>query len=442
MRRVTGFNNAKPLLNRQIPPEITLPAEFKAKIRSVFGKDLTLDQVVEHIITDVRNKGDEALLDYTKKLDGVQISSLEVSQEEIRAALQKADKELVSALKLAADRIWAFHQKYQQKGGGGFSQGASAQQLRPLDRAGIYVPGGVAAYPSTVLMTAIPARVAGVREIIMTTPPRRDGTIPEPTLIAGSITKVDRIFKIGGAQAIAALAFGTKTIPKVDKVCGPGNIFVVLAKKKVYGAVDIDGLHGPSELMIVADNTADPHLCAADLLAQAEHDPLASVILLTPSSELANKVATELEEQTKKLEQSILSQALSQGLIVVVNNLDEALKLANLFAPEHLSLMLKNAEKYINRIFNAGCIFVGNTSPVAMGDYIAGPSHVLPTGGSARFSSPLGVKDFVKATNIISLNKVTLKKLGKAAITIAKAEGLPFHARSVEIRLKPREKGI
>ena len=441
MKRVIGFNDAKPLLTRQTFPEIALPATSKAKIRDVFGEELTPDQVVEHIIADVRSKGDKALFDYTERLDGVKLSSLEVSREEIGAAYQEADEELVSALKLAAERIRTFHLKYQQKGAGSFRKGGLAQWFRPLDRVGIYVPGGATAYPSTALMTAIPARVAGVREIIMTTPPKSDGSIPVPTLIAGDIAKVDRIFKIGGAQAVAALAFGTKTIPKVDKICGPGNIFVVLAKKKVYGIVDIDGLQGPSEIVIVADNAADPYLCAVDLLAQAEHDPLAWAILITTSLQLADKVAAEIDAQVSKLgQQAIATQALSKGIIAVVDNLDEAIELVNLFAPEHLFLMVKNAKKYINQITNAGGIFVGSDSAVAMGDYIAGPSHVLPTGGSARFSSPLGVKDFVKATNIISLNKITLKKLGQAAITIAKAEGLPYHARSVEVRLKRMER--
>ncbi len=441
MKRITGFNNAKPLLIRQTFPEINLSAESKAKIKNVFGEELTPDQLVERIITDVRDKGDEALFDYTEKLDGVKLNSLEVSQEEIEASYQKVDKELVLALKLAAERIRAFHLKCQPKYERSFSQGGLTHQIRPLERVGIYIPGGITAYPSTVLMTAIPANVAGVGEIIMTTPPKADGSIPEPTLIAGHIAGVRRIFKIGGAQAIAALAFGTKTIPKVDKICGPGNIFVVLAKKKVYGTVDIDGLYGPSEIVIVADNTADPYLCALDLLAQAEHDPLAWAILITPSPQLADKVTAQINAEVNKLSpQSVAFQALSKGLIVVVNNINEAIELVNLFAPEHLSLMVKNAKKYINRITNVGCILIGKNSPVAIGDYVAGPSHVLPTGGSARFSSPLGVKDFLKATNLISLNKITLKKIGQAAITIANAEGLSYHAKSIKTRLTQREK--
>lgn len=442
MIRVEGFDNARSLLVRQTPLEsVTLPAESKAKIKDVFGEELTIEQVIDHIIADVRNKGDEALFYYTKKLDGVELNHLEVSQEENSAAYQEADKQLISALKLAASRIQAFHMKCKQKGESGFTEKGLGQWARPLNRVGIYVPGGAAAYPSTVLMIAIPARVAGVRELIMTTPPNKDGSVPAPTLIAAEIAGVSRIFKVGGVQAVAGLAFGTQSVPKVDKICGPGNIFVVLAKKKVYGIVDIDGLQGPSEIVIVADDSADPRLCAADLLAQAEHDPLASAILITTSSELVDGVSVEIEEQMRKLErQDIACQALTRGMIVLVNNLAEAIELVNLFAPEHLSLMVEDANAYIDKILNVGCIFVGENSPVALGDYIAGPSHVLPTGGSSRFSSPLGVKDFVKFTNVISLSESSMKKLAQAAVIMAKAEGLQGHAAAIEIRLKRMRK--
>ncbi len=288
------------------------------------------------------------------------------------------------------------------------------------------MPGGSAAYPSTVLMTAIPARVAGVKEIFVVTPPKKNGVIPPPTLVAADIAGVNRIFKIGGAQAIAALAFGTESVPKVDKICGPGNVFVVTAKRMVYGTVDIESLAGPSEIIIVADDTADASFCAADLIAQAEHDPQASAILITTSSKLAKAVDSEIKKQLAKLErETIAAKALkSGGMIVIVNNPDEAIELVNLYAPEHVSLMLRNAGSYVQKIRNAGCIFIGGSSPVALGDYIAGPSHVLPTGGSARFSSPLGVEDFLKITNIIGLDEAAGKELGQAAITIAEAEGL------------------
>jgi len=311
------------------------------------------------------------------------------------------------------------------------------RQISPLNRVGIYVPGGTAAYPSTVLMTAIPARVAGVKEIIVVTPPRKDGTITPAILVATDISGVNRTFKIGGAQAIAALAFGTESVPKVDKICGPGNIFVVTAKKMVYGTVGIENLPGPSEIIIVADDTANASFCAADLLAQAEHDPQASAILITASSKLAKDIDSEIKKQLAELErQPIAAEAIrSQGMIITVNNLNEAIELVNLYAPEHVSLMLRNAASYIQKIRHAGCIFIGSGSPVALGDYIAGPSHVLPTGGSARFSSPLGVEDFLKVTNVIAIDEATGRELGQAAMTIAEAEGLKGHAQAIRIRL-------
>jgi len=275
-------------------------------------------------------------------------------------------------------------------------------------------------------MTAIPARVAGVKEVILVTPPGPSGLVPPPTLVAADIAQVDRIFGIGGAQAIAALAFGTESIPRVDKICGPGNIFVVLAKKLVYGVVDIDGLQGPSEVLIIADETANPEYCAADLLAQAEHDPLASAILITNSSGLAGEVNRQVEQQLKGLpRKDIAAESLAnRGKLVVVTTVDEAIELANLYAPEHLCLMVDKATSYINKIANAGCIFVGEKSTVALGDYVAGPSHVLPTGGTARFSSPLNITDFIKFINLVNLDKVSLQQLAPAASIIARAEGL------------------
>jgi len=285
-------------------------------------------------------------------------------------------------------------------------------------------------------MTAIPAKVAGVKEVILATPPRPNGVVP-PMLIAADIAEVDRIFSVGGAQAIAALAFGTESIPKVDKICGPGNIFVVLAKKLVYGVVDIDGLQGPSEVLIIADETANPEYCAADLLAQAEHDPLASAILITTSPRLANEVNREVEQQLETLPKDIAAESLeNRGKIVIVASIDEAIELANLYAPEHLCLMVDKATSYIDRIANAGCIFVGEKSTVVLGDYVAGPSHVLPTGGTARYSSPLNITDFIKFTNLVNLDEVSLKKLAPVASIIARAEGFEAHARAVEKRLQ------
>ena len=419
MRIIEGFEPAKAALSRQ--PE----AEF-------YQSDL--EPKVRQIIDDVRNRGDAALFDYTEKLDGAKLSSLEVSKKQIKSAYREMDKELVSALKLAAKRIRSYHQKQKRS----LAKAGLGQLIRPLERIGAYAPGGTASYPSTVLMTAIPARVAGVKEIILVTPPKSNGAVPPATLVAADIAQVDRVFSVGGAQAIAALAFGTESIPKVDKICGPGNIFVVLAKKLVYGVVGIDGLPGPSEVLIIADETANPTYCAADLLAQAEHDPLASAILLTNSRRLADVVAQEVEQQLKDLErQAIATESLEKrGMIAVVADVDEAIELANLYAPEHLCLMIKDADAYIERVTNAGCIVIGDNSTVVLGDYVLGPSHVLPTGATARFSSPLNILDFTKLISLANVDEASLKQLGKAAATMARAEGLEAHARAVEKRLE------
>jgi histidinol dehydrogenase len=312
------------------------------------------------------------------------------------------------------------------------------QVVRPLKRVGIYAPGGKASYPSTVLMTAIPAKVAGVEEVVLTTPPLQDGSISSATLVAADIAEVDQIFKLGGAQAIAALAFGTQSVPKVDKICGPGNIFVTLAKKKVFGVVGIDGLQGPTETLILADESANPALCAADLLAQAEHDELASAILITTSSELAERVQKEIEQQLKNLGRQAVAEASFEenGGIITVESMAQAIELVNFYAPEHLSLMVQGAESYIDKIYNAGGIFVGENSPEVLGDYVAGPSHVMPTGGTARFSSPLGVQDFLKVSNVIALDGKELKMLANVASIIANAERLTAHARAAEMRIK------
>jgi histidinol dehydrogenase len=438
MMIITDFNKAKQLLTRKdFLESFALSPELAMQIKHAFGKELSAQQVVDHIISEVRDKGDEALFSYTEKLDGVELDSLEVGKQEISAAHDTTNKELISALKLAAERIRTFHLGCKREVGRIPINKYLRQQIRSLDKVGIYAPGGTAAYPSTVLMTAIPAKVAGVKEIIMVSPPGRDGRIPASTLVAADLAEVKRIFKVGGAQAIAALAFGTESIPKVDKICGPGNIFVTLAKKTVYGAVDIDGLQGPSEIVIVADGTADPSICAADLLAQAEHDPAASAILITTSADSANQVDKEIETQLGKLKRrSIAAQAINRGMIVIVNNIDEAIELVNLYAPEHLSLIVSDVSPLIERVHNAGCIFIGEDSPVVLGDYVAGPSHVLPTGGSARFSSPLGIEDFLKLTNTIALDKSTMQELSQAAMVIARAEGLDAHAQAIEKRLK------
>jgi histidinol dehydrogenase len=436
MKIVRGFEAAKTSLLQRLPLELAeAPPQMKERIREVFGEDLTLNEVVERIISDVRARGDAALFDYSRRIDGIELSSLEVTPEELSAANEQVDGELLSALTLAAERIRSFHLSQKRTSWVDFAEGGLGQILRPLGRVGVYAPGSTA--PSTVLMAAIPAKVAGVGEIILVTPPRPDGTIPAPNLVAAQFAQVDRIFKLGGAQAIGALAYGTETVPKVDKICGPGNIFVTLAKKKVYGEVGIDALHGPTETVILADEGANPQFCAADLLAQAEHDVMASAIIITTSRELADKVREAVERQLPRLERKdTAAQSLeSRGGIIVVESLDEAIELVNLYAPEHLCLMVKDAWSLVGKIRNAGGIFLGEGSPEALGDYVAGPSHIMPTGGSARFSSPLSVADFIKITSLVALNDKAAAEIGRAAATIARAEGLTAHAQAIEVRL-------
>ena len=437
MKIIEGFPQAKSALSRQIPTEPHISPALKQRLKKMFGTEEP-EPAVRQIIEEVRSRGDAALFDYTSSIDGVELTSLEINKQQITNAYREVDAELVSALKLAAERIRSFHLRQKDDIWSGANRLGSGQLIRPLQRIGAYVPGGTAAYPSTVLMTTIPARVAGVKEVILVSPPRGQETVPPATLVAADIAHVNRIFCVGGAQAIAALAFGTESIPRVDKICGPGNIFVMLAKKLVYGVVDIDGLQGPSEVLIIADETANPKYCAADLLAQAEHDPLASAILITTSARLAEEVNQEIEQQLPDLNrQAIAAESLeNNGKIVIVTNIDEAIELANLYAPEHLCLVVDRATSYIDKVANAGCIFIGENSPVVLGDYVAGPSHVLPTGGTARFSSPLNVVDFIKFINLVNIDEADLKELTDAASTIAKAEGFDAHARAAEKRLK------
>jgi histidinol dehydrogenase len=436
---IKGFPRAKAALSRGVSTDFyQVPAALREKLKELFGTE-DPEVAVKQIVSQVRSGGDRALIELTSRIDGVRLNSLEVERLELESAYQRVEPELVAALKLASERIKAFHEKQRDSLGRGFSMPGVGQLVRPLERVGVYAPGGRASYPSTVLMTAIPARVAGVKEVILATAPRAGGLPPPATLVAADIAGISRVFCVGGAQAIAALAFGTESIPKVDKICGPGNIFVVIAKKLVYGEVSIDGLQGPSEVFIIADERADPEYCAADLLAQAEHDPLAQAILVTTSPELAAEVNREIERQLKDLPRdTVAAGALKdRGKIVVVVSVEEAIALANLYAPEHLCLMVDNAASYVDRISNAGCIFVGGGSTVALGDYVAGPSHVLPTGGTARYGSPLNVVDFIKFMSLINLEVADLRRLGRAAVTIARAEGFEAHARALEKRLPP-----
>ena len=437
MRKIEGFEAARKALSRLVPAEsYPVSDALKRKLEEMFGTT-DPEQAVKLIISEVRQRGDAAIFDLTAKIDGIKLTTLEVPRDELSKARKEVGDELISALKLAAERVNAFHTVQRDNIWHELVGGDVGQLMRPLERVGIYVPGGTASYPSTVLMTAVPARVAGVKEVILVTPPGKDGAVPPATLAAADIAGVDRVFRIGGAQAVAALAYGTESVPRVDKVCGPGNIFVVLAKKLVYGAVAIDGLQGPSEVMIIADDTANPEYCAADLLAQAEHDPLASAILVTTSSALAEEIDRELKKQITGLSRrAVIEESLKRGVMALVESLDEAVELANLYAPEHLSLMVKDADTLLKKVTNAGCVLIGSASTVVLGDYIAGPSHVLPTGGTARFGSPLNITDFVKFINTIAIDEAGMKELGRVAALLARVEGLDAHARAVEKRLE------
>jgi len=438
LKIVSGYQKAKQLLSREVSAgDYYVTPSLEKRLGEMFGTS-DPEQAVRQIIAEVQKRGDAALLDYSQKIDGVRLDSLEVGQQQIKEARYEIDSRLMSALKLAADNIYSFHVAQREAVMTGVSCMGEGTVARPLERIGVYAPGGTASYPSTVLMTAIPAKVAGVKQVVLVTPPGSDGEVPAPVLVAADFARVDRIFRIGGAQAIAALAFGTKTVPRVDKICGPGNIFVMLAKKLVYGAVDIDGLQGPSEVVIIADEMANPAYQAAEVLAQAEHDTLASAIMITTSQKLADEVNREIEKQLAELERrEIAAESLANGgVIAVVESIEQAIELSNMYAPEHLCLDIRDAKDYVGKITRAGCIFIGEEPTVVIGDYVAGPSHALPTGGTARFSSPLNIMDFIKYMNVVSVDRDKLKELGPTAITIARAEGLEAHARVVEKRLE------
>lgn len=413
--------------------------EIKVDNRLI-SKDV--DKAVYAILQAVRGN-DTALIAKTKEFDYVDITGrLEVKKNEIDKAYKSIKKDELALLKLVAKRIETFHKRqlqhswhYKEKDGT-----ILGQKVTPLEKVGIYVPGGKATYPSTVLMNAIPARVAGVKEIIMVTPPGKDGSVNKYVLAAAKIAKVDRVFRVGGAQAIAALAYGTESIPKVDKITGPGNVYVTAAKKMVYGEVDIDMMAGPSEILIINDGTCDPAWIAADLLSQAEHDEMASCILITISRKMAEVVKSEVEMQVEKLNRkTIAKEALSWiSYIVVAKDLKEAADISNKIAPEHLELFVEKPRELLTLIKNAGAIFLGRNTPEAVGDYIAGPNHTLPTSGTARFSSPLGVEDFIKRSSIIEFSKKGLDTLGPKARAFALLEGLDAHAKSVDVRLKKK----
>ncbi len=399
-----------------------------------------VEKTVAEIIANVREKGDAALFEYTERFDGASLSSLAVSEEEIEEAFSEVDGKFVEVLRKAAKNIRKFHEKQKRNSfiindEDGIVVG---QKIIPVDRAGLYVPGGTAAYPSTVLMDSIPAKVAGVGEVVMVTPPQKNGKVNPVILAAAKIAGIDKIFKVGGAQAIAALAYGTESVPKVDKIVGPGNAFVAEAKKQVFGQVSIDMIAGPSEILIVADDKTDPRHAAADMLSQAEHDRLASAVLVTDSQSFAEKVAEELEKQIPQLPRAEIARAsIDDGSkIIVAPDLSAAIEIANEIAPEHFGLLLDNPFDYLDKIRHAGSIFMGRNCPEALGDYLAGPNHTLPTSGTAKFSSPLSVDDFVKKTQYTYYTKEALSKVYRDVAFFAHKEGLDAHAKSATIRFE------
>jgi histidinol dehydrogenase len=449
----------KILQNRALTDKAISPALMNG-LRKTFGEAVVPDEAVARIITDVRARGDAALFDWTRKLDGVELKRVAVSANEIDAAYAETPGAVRDALELAATRIRAFHENQKPKSWLEWNYGAASrgkvefdsnvfpprdtapegalgQRVTPLARVGVYVPGGGALYPSSLLMAAIPAQVAGVREVAIATPPAKDGRIAPVILAAAKIAGVSRVYAMGGAQGIAALAFGTERVARVDKIVGPGGLFVTLAKRQVFGAVGIDGLYGPTETMLIADDSANPVWVAADLLAQAEHDELATSILTTNSQLLANAVAREIESQTSNLiRRDIIAKSLEgRGAIIVVQSLDEAIELANEYAPEHLCLLVREPWQWIGKAENAGGVFVGEWTNEALGDYVIGPSHVMPTAGTARFSSALNVNDFVKITSVFSLSAREAQDLGERAATLAEAEGLTAHANAIRRRM-------
>ena len=412
--------------------------------QTIFARKDPVDSVaapVQAILADVKANGDAALKKYTKEFDGVDLTSIEVGMGAIDEGFRAADPGLVEILYRAADRIVAFHQRQVRNSflindEEGILMG---QKILPLERVGLYVPGGTAAYPSSVLMNCIPAKLAGVKEICMVTPPGKNGKIPPNILAAARICGVDRVFRVGGAQAVAALAYGTESVPKVDKIVGPGNQFVAEAKKQVFGQVGIDMVAGPSEILVIADGKCNPQIVAADLLSQAEHDPNASAVLVTDSQELALAVQAAIEEQIPKLLRKDIARASidNNGKIILAQSLDTAVEISNEIAPEHLEVCVDQPFDVLSKITNAGSVFLGRNCPEALGDYFAGPNHTLPTSGTARFSSPLSVDDFVKKMQYTYYTKDALAKAQMSVSNFAKKEGLTGHARSIDIRFDP-----
>lgn len=417
--------------------QVTEKVSLKRTIDSGTEKER---QAVEQIIQQVRSEGDKALRELTEKFDGVCLDDFRVTEEEIKAAYEKIDAGTLEALRQAIENIRDFHARQKRETWITTSEDGTilGQKIVPLDSVGVYVPGGTAAYPSSIMMNVIPAQVAGVKKIVMVSPPQKDGSWPASVLVVANELGVEHMYKAGGAQAIAALAYGTETIPQVDKITGPGNIYVALAKRAVFGQVDIDMIAGPSEIVVLADKKANPRYIAADLLSQAEHDIMATSILVTPSAQLAKEVAKEVEVQLATLPRKEIAEASirDHGAIYVTQTLEEAVDVVNQLAPEHLEILTEEPYALLGKIRHAGAIFLGPYSSEPVGDYFAGPNHVLPTNGTARFASPLNVDDFTKKTSIISYSKQALMKNGKQITALARLEGLEAHARAIDVRLK------
>ena len=425
------------ILRRRSASETELGSTGRSSTVSVFGEDLTASQSVARIIADVREDGDAAVRRYCQAFEGVEYARSEIPRGEIDAALADLDPELRGALEFAAGRVRDYHQDQMHRILSSYVDNGLGVQVRPIETVGVYAPGTATVYPSSVLHTLLPAKVAGVENLFLISPAGPDGNVPAVKLAAAAIAGADRVFAASGAQAVAALAYGTETIPRVDKICGPGSIFVTLAKRAVFGDVGIDGIYGPTETVIVADAEADPALCAVDLIAQAEHDELATPIFITSSLPLAKQVMTEVEERLATLPRGEIAHAAlaNNGGAVVVSSIEEAVELASEFAPEHLCILSPDAHRLADLVKNAGGIFLGDGSPEAIGDYTAGPSHVMPTGGAARFASPLSVQDFLKFSTVVDLARDGVYELGPAGAIIARAEGFHGHARAIDQRL-------
>jgi histidinol dehydrogenase len=440
MMRIYDVSTASStILRRRAWDEVTIPDPLLDRLEATFGERVTPDEAVRRILADVRSRGDAAVMDWSAKVDGIRPPFLSLSKTQVAEAVAQVDADVVAAIRHSVERVERFHRRQPSLSWiHNDAEGTLGQLVRPIERVGVYIPGGTAPLPSSLIMTAVPARVAGVPHISMISPPQRDSGLPHPTILAAAaIIGVDAVYVGGGAQAIGALAYGTESIGRVDKICGPGSLFTTLAKRQVYGMVGIDGLPGPTETVVIADADADPQLAAADLLAQAEHDVLACAILLTPSRSMAEAVQAAVMAQLEELGRSeVIAGSLARGSgIVVTDTLAQAVDLANEYAPEHLCLLLADPWQWLGAVRNAGGVFLGERSFEVLGDYVAGPSHVMPTGGTARFASPVNVNDFVKIISVIGLNDTALQAIGPAAATLAEAEGLSAHAAAVRRRL-------